>query len=567
MITDTSPLASFQSPLSASDVKLADLSSRMCNTILTAACILGLPALLASLSRISEFGLTPVMIAQSIALTTLMIVTLKRKTLSYMIRVTVLLGSIYILAVSGLWSFGHLGGGKLMLLVFIVLTALFSDTKYAYCAIALSALSLLFFGWAFVSGEVLVAAEVNDYHKSIQTWVTAILTIVLLGGFISSALSRMLEFQRTLLNSLESEASYNAALIQQAAAYLFVINEELSLLDWNINAEKIFLRKENNVGKDYLQNLLPPGPGATRLLAELMEAVEGKDVVNLETKLSDREGRHFDFIWNASPHYGAEGQVLGVICVGQDVTELKQTQSQVIQNSRLTTLGEMTTSIAHEINQPLAIIRLIATNLVKKINQCIARSELLDKEFVRAKIERIDQQVERAASVTDHMRLFGRSETGPAELFALQTVVDGALSLSAEQLRLREIELIYDRPDGDLKILGHPLDVEQVLLSVLNNAEYAVIKSGRTAGNWIRIALSREQDKILLTVADSGFGIDASSLPYLFDPFYTTKETGEGTGLGLSVAHKLLSDMGATIHAQNASDAGALFVMAFPAVD
>ena len=276
---------------------------------------------------------------------------------------------------------------------------------------------------------------------------------------------------------------------------------------------------------------------------------------------------HFDFIWNASPHYGAEGQVLGVICVGQDVTELKQTQSQVIQNSRLTTLGEMTTSIAHEINQPLAIIRLIATNLVKKINQCIARSELLDKEFVRAKIERIDQQVERAASVTDHMRLFGRSETGPAELFALQTVVDGALSLSAEQLRLREIELIYDRPDGDLKILGHPLDVEQVLLSVLNNAEYAVIKSGRTAGNWIRIALSREQDKILLTVADSGFGIDASSLPYLFDPFYTTKETGEGTGLGLSVAHKLLSDMGATIHAQNASDAGALFVMAFPAVD
>ena len=418
-----------------------------------------------------------------------------------------------------------------------------------------------------MSGEVLVAAEVNDYHKSIQTWVTAILTIVLLGGFISSALSRMLEFQRTLLNSLESEASYNAALIQQAAAYLFVINEELSLLDWNINAEKIFLRKENNVGKDYLQNLLPPGPGATRLLAELMEAVEGKDVVNLETKLSDREGRHFDFIWNASPHYGAEGQVLGVICVGQDVTELKQTQSQVIQNSRLTTLGEMTTSIAHEINQPLAIIRLIATNLVKKINQCIARSELLDKEFVRAKIERIDQQVERAASVTDHMRLFGRSETGPAELFALQTVVDGALSLSAEQLRLREIELIYDRPDGDLKILGHPLDVEQVLLSVLNNAEYAVIKSGRTAGNWIRIALSREQDKILLTVADSGFGIDASSLPYLFDPFYTTKETGEGTGLGLSVAHKLLSDMGATIHAQNASDAGALFVMAFPAVD
>ena len=91
-------------------------------------------------------------------------VTLKKRSLSYVFRVTVLLGAIYVLAISGLWSFGHLGGGKLMLLVFIVLTALFAETRYAYAAIAVSAISLIVFGWVFVSGSMNVNAATTDYH-------------------------------------------------------------------------------------------------------------------------------------------------------------------------------------------------------------------------------------------------------------------------------------------------------------------------------------------------------------------------------------------------------------------
>jgi hypothetical protein len=138
---------------SNSNAQLADLSSRMCNTILTALCVLGVPALIASLSRISDFGLTPVMVSQVLALSGLILVTIKKRSLSYELRVGALLASIYVLAISGLWSFGHLGGGKLMLLVFIILTALFTETKYAYAAIALSAVSLMLFGWVFVFGD------------------------------------------------------------------------------------------------------------------------------------------------------------------------------------------------------------------------------------------------------------------------------------------------------------------------------------------------------------------------------------------------------------------------------
>ncbi len=213
----------------------------MCNTILNALCLLGIPALLGSLSRILDFGLSPVMVIQILALSAITFVTLKKHRLSYAFRVGALLTSIYVLAIAGLWSFGHLGGGKLMLLVFIVLTALFADTKYAYASIGLSALSLLVFGWVFVSGGINVSATSDDYNQSPATWITAVLTIVMLGGFISSAVARILSFQRNLLLSLETQASYNATLIEQAAACMLVVDNNYFLRDANTDAQALLV--------------------------------------------------------------------------------------------------------------------------------------------------------------------------------------------------------------------------------------------------------------------------------------------------------------------------------------
>lgn len=550
-------------PLPSSDEQLNQLSSQMCNTILLAVCFLGLPALAASLSRIPEFGLTPVMVIQSIALLSLVTVAAARKRLSYLIRVSALLGTIYILALSGLWSFGHLGGGKLMLLVFVVLTALFASAKYTYLAILVSAMSLGLFGWAYVSGNLSVSAQADSYHQSPQTWVTAVLTILLLGGFVASAMTRMLEFQRSLLATLENEASYNATLIQQAVACLLVVDRGLLLQDWNSNAEVLFTGGTTQQSGDHLANLLAAGPGKDKILASLESALLGQKTRNLEVKIEDGVGQHLDFVWNIAPHFDGQGRVIGVIAVGQDITELKQAQNQVIHNSRLTTLGEMTTSIAHEINQPLAVIRLLATNLLQRIKITRKKQQALDVEFVQKKVESIDEQVERAAVITDHMRLFGHTQSGPSNIFAVQSVIDAALTLTAQQLKLQNIELRYEKPDIDFFVLGHSLELEQALLNILNNAEYAVNKLEGGRDKWIGISLMHEGGKTQLRISDSGDGISETCLAHIFDPFYTTKDTGEGTGLGLSVTRKLLTDMGATITAHNGDGGGAVFVIEF----
>ena len=546
-----------------SDAQLADLSSQMCNTILTVLCVLGVPALLGSLSRISDFGLTPVMVIQVLALSALTLVTLKKHRLSYEFRVAVLLGAIYILAISGLWSFGHLGGGKLMLLVFIVLTALFAETRYAYAAIAVSAISLIMFGWVFVSGSINVGAATTDYHKSPQTWITAVLTIVMLGGFISSAVSRILAFQRKLLLSLETQASYNATLIEQAAACMLVVDNNYFLREANADAQELLATNPSADGHRPLSELLAPGPGTERLLANLQAALLGQTVSNVEIQMDNNTGDHLDFVWNMAPHRDANGDAIGIICVGQNITELKQAQQRVIHNSRLTTLGEMTTSIAHEINQPLAVIRLTTQNLLKKIAVSSAKDRFLDTEFVQSKLERIDEQVARAAVITDHMRLFGHKEEGPQIQVSAQSVIQNVLSLTAQQYRLQNIELTYEKPEEEITITARTLELEQALLNVLSNAEYAVNKFSSSGSKHICISLSKDATATKIEISDSGAGISELTLPYIFDPFYTTKEPGEGTGLGLSETYKLLSDMGASISAANSPSGGATFTIEF----
>jgi len=548
------------------DGQLAELRSRICNTTLVALSILGTPTLIASLSRMPEFGLTPVMSVQTVALILLLWVTFKRTRLGYAARAITLLSIFYLLAVAGLWSFGHLGGGKLMLLVFIVLTAMFTEKIYAYLAILISALTLALFGWAYVTQSVDMLVQSDTYHRSMRTWLTAILTTVLLGGFIASALAKLLDFQRALLSSLEDEARYNSALIQQAAAFLFVVDNQLAVQDWNANTGSLFVKDRISAEDKSLGAWLVPCIGNEKLSASVQAALQGKYVNNLEVKAENSEGQRLDVIWNITPHVNTNGEVIGVISVGQDVTELKQVQGQALHNARLRTLGGMTTSIAHEINQPLAAIRLLASNILKRCSLALDKKEALDVEFIDSKVQRIQQQIERAAVITDHMRLFGHTSNDVWSTFSLQTVIDGVLSLTGEQFRLQDIQLCYVKPDEDLLIQGNPLELEQAILSILDNAQYAVNSSSSHNKRTVEIALLQTPDSHQIRISDSGPGINEAHLPHIFEPFFTTKETGEGTGLGLSVTYQVISSMDATLTAHNGEQCGAIFTISFSKV-
>jgi len=239
-----------------------------------------------------------------------------------------------------------------------------------------------------------------------------------------------------------------------------------------------------------------------------------------------------------------------------EIAERKRAQAQVIQASKLATLGEMATSVAHELNQPLNIIRLAAGNSRRKLVKGEVNLEYLDQ-----KLERIQNQAVRAATIIDHMQMFGRKAEGKDIQIDPRTVIRNALGLVGEQLRLSQIEVATELPDACPYINGNMIRMEQVILNLLTNARDAIEYHGGKKKITLRVV--EKNDGIQIISEDTGGGISPEALSRIFEPFYTTKDIGKGTGLGLSVSYGIIRDMGGTIEAEN-TDAGARFTITLP---
>ena len=148
-------------------------------------------------------------------------------------------------------------------------------------------------------------------------------------------------------------------------------------------------------------------------------------------------------------------------------------------------------------------------------------------------------------------------------------MVTNTIGLVGQQLRLRDIEVEIVLPERCHEVVGHVVPLEQVLLNLITNARHAIEATRRASSVRRKISLIVEdegqEDKVTLTVKDTGGGINEAAMSRIFEPFYTTKEVGEGTGLGLWVSYGIITDMGGTIDAANAQ-AGAVFTITLPAV-
>ena len=223
----------------------------------------------------------------------------------------------------------------------------------------------------------------------------------------------------------------------------------------------------------------------------------------------------------------------------------------------------MATGIAHELNQPLGVIRMAANNCTKRI----ARGQV-DAEYLTGKLERMSSQTERAAQIIDHMRIFGRSDDGRRDNFDLSQGLRNACHLMDKQLELQGIRLTTSLPDGLTPVAGHQVMFEQVILNLLGNAKDAILAHGVSAPQpSVDVSCTVKRDatdaRALVRVQDNAGGIPEAVLDRLFDPFFTTKEPGKGTGLGLSISYGIVREMGGRISVRNLKE-GACFEIALP---
>ncbi len=237
---------------------------------------------------------------------------------------------------------------------------------------------------------------------------------------------------------------------------------------------------------------------------------------------------------------------------------LQQTQHELIQASKLAALGRMSAAITHELNQPVTAIR----TFIASCKIFIDRRQL---NMVAENLEFMNQLTEKMSNITGQLKIFARKGVENRKLVDLAEVIDQGLKFMGPQLEQEKVTLEKDLPGlGKAMVLGDVMQLEQVMNNLVHNSLDAMKKSQRRL---LRIHLSLEDDHVQLSFHDSGPGILEEALGFLFDPFYTTKEIGEGLGLGLSISYGIIREMGGSIKAENHPEGGALFIIELPLAD
>src|SRR5204862_4221787 len=198
--------------------------------------------------------------------------------------------------------------------------------------------------------------------------------------------------------------------------------------------------------------------------------------------------------------------------------ELREKQEQLVQAGKLATLGELTTGVAHELNNPLNNIGLFVGNAIDLIEHGV-----IDVKQVIRELRQATEQVRKATQIITHLRTFGRAAPVSREPLVLRQVIERALALMQEQFRLREIDVALDLGSKEPVVLGNAIQLEQVFINLLTNARDAMVNSPRKA---IHILASVDCKTVELAFTDTGHGIPAGLERRIFDPFFTTKEVG-----------------------------------------
>jgi len=236
--------------------------------------------------------------------------------------------------------------------------------------------------------------------------------------------------------------------------------------------------------------------------------------------------------------------------------ELRDKQEQLVQAGKLATVGELTTGIAHELNNPLNNIGLFVGNAIDHIELGVGNRERLLDELRHAV-----QEVRRATAIISHLRTFGRVAPVSREPVRINGVVRRSFSLLYEQLRMRQIEVRLDLCPEDPVVVGNAIQLEQVFINLLTNARDALADAPRKL---IHIESAVSEDVVDLLVRDTGPGIPEGLQQRIFDPFFTTKEVGAGTGLGLSISYGIVKEHGGSISVVNGAGDGATFLVQLP---
>ena len=339
---------------------------------------------------------------------------------------------------------------------------------------------------------------------------------------------------------IKSEEKYRT-LFDSAPNQIFILdNRNCRILDTNQRAQDYYgYCRDELLGMSFLEL----GEKSDEELSEGLEQAcrGGRFLFFTKKRHYRKDGNPFYVNINISSAKYGDNDV--IIATTTDITESVEKETQLVQASKMTTLGTMAAGMAHEINQPLNVIQVCADFFLKMINKGVTIGE----DELKTLAKDISSNVQRAAGIIKHMRDFARQSEVTTTQVNINDPIRDVFKVLGHQLKVHQIELKLDLDSDITPILAEHNRLEQVFINLVTNAADAMDEKGARMGDqlWERILEIRsfaEGEQVVVTVSDSGIGMPQEVIDKIFEPFFTTKEVGKGTGLGVSISYGIVKD-------------------------
>jgi signal transduction histidine kinase len=296
--------------------------------------------------------------------------------------------------------------------------------------------------------------------------------------------------------------------------------------------------------EDWIRRVHPEDRSKLDAFRDTLIANRTQDQVEFRVVRPDGSVRHLSSAGGAV--LDEQGNVVRLLGITRDVTETKEMEAtleanreQMIASARLSALGMMAGGIAHEINNPLAIIHSMATDLVEMVEQ----EGSVPREIVARKSAAIRETAGRIARIVKSLRRISREGTNDRlRPTRLSRILEETLEICRERFRANNVKLLLPEVVPELNVRCREVQISQALLNLLQNAFDAVVE--QPGERWVRVEVSTASDSVAISVVDNGPGIPQELRSRIMEPFFTTKEVGKGTGLGLSLSKTIAEEHG-----------------------
>ncbi len=413
----------------------------------------------------------------------------------------------------------------------------------------------------FIDGQIHFGEESGlNKDGSVTHWIVRTSPIRNAQGDIIAAMEMSLDIteRKQLEDQLDKSEKKYHEIFNNIPNPVFVLDmDTLDIIDCNDSVNVVYgLAKDEIINTSFLNLFLEEDKdryadeiktSATITQAKQLNQLGLPLFVNIRVSIAEYPGRKV------------------LLVTTSDITKRLETEQQLIQASKMATLGEMATGIAHELNQPLSVIKTASSFSIKKID----KNESIEDEILSNLLIKIDRNVDRAAKIINHMRQFARKSDMDFEKVQINEVLQRAFEIFSQQLKLKGIDVVWKIEKGLPKINADPSRLEQVFINLLLNARDAIEEQCgprelKMCEKKITLTTRSDPQNVICKVCDTGKGVPETITDKIFEPFYTTKEVGKGTGLGLSISYGIVKDCGGNIRVVPNKPEGACFILKFP---